>query len=47
MKDTIDNALDVCDRKKADKLVNTFTALTAELNLQKTINQGLEAALFE
>jgi hypothetical protein len=37
--------LDRHDTKKADKLMNTVIALTAELNLAKTINHGLEAAL--
>jgi hypothetical protein len=41
----MDDVLDRHDRKKADKLINTVTTLTAELNLQKVINEGLETAL--
>jgi hypothetical protein len=41
----MDAVLDRHDQKKADKLMNTVTTLTAELNLQKTINEGLESAL--
>jgi hypothetical protein len=37
--------LDRHDTNKADKLMNTVITLTAELNLVKTINQGLRAAL--
>jgi hypothetical protein len=45
VKDTVSEVFDEREQKKADKLMNTVMSLTAQLNLQRAINEGLGSAL--